>query len=247
MKAPLEGGGGWYPAQYLVDPVPKDVAGAWGDVNDWYDKFNPSLGKWALMAWEKFSGADIGEIWGELLAGDWEQVAKLAAALTNLGKFCDDFSDALDAHSGIMDGDWDGEAAQAASVWFISVSAALDTMKGNLDEAAKGFNEAALGIHECFETVKSGIETIVDLAITIGISLAATAASSWTGAGLLIGGSAIAAQVALAVSKVSMIKDAIELATLAARGVIGVTASLAGPAGNFSTVHLPSVYENNNL
>lgn len=244
MKRDVDGGGGWYPQQYLVDPIPKDVAGSWGDVNDWYDTFNPSLGKWTLIAWNKFSGTDISEAWGKELAGDWEEVAKLAAALTNLGKFCDDYGDAVAFKYGLLEDAWDGEAAQACVTWIASLLGSLTQMKASLDEAATGFNEAALGIHECFETVKSGIETLVDLAISIGIGLAATALTSGTGIGLLIGGSGTAVAILAAISKVGMVKDAIELATLAARGTIGVIATLAGPAGDFTKVYVPGAYDN---
>ncbi len=245
MQRHTDGGGGWYPAAKLVAPVSEEAVPQFFQSYDRYAEWTSyiTLSHWAFKAWELFAGDDIKDQWSDLLAGDWREVAEMANACRHLCEFTDEMREALTSlqHGGSYN--WSGEAASATSAWFVSLDVALGNLSTNLGEMVEGLNQAAFGVYNCSETVKEGINIVVGLAIGIGVSLAAAAASSWTGIGGLLGGGAAAIQVLAAIDRVTEIVDAINKSFSVAKAAMSVIAPVAA-WGDFDSVALPGAYDN---
>ena len=175
-----EGGGAYNPAGWLYEPTPGDPVPTTFDgvigVADWL-----SLGHWALVVLDKVDGDfDLVEKVQTWVAGDWEHVAVSAEAIRHLKLFTTDMADAVDAYSGLLDDVWDGNAAQAADLTFISITTSMRKAADMLDIAAKGYDDVAQGLYGVAKDVGNLVQTLIDLLIAAGISAAATAAGSWT-------------------------------------------------------------------
>lgn len=244
MRDPDVGGGGINPSGWLMEPFPeKAIAEEWDTILDVKDKI-PGLGNFALFVWEEISGDDIPNAWGEMLAGDWKEVATTSCALRNLGKFCTSYAQALDLSVSAAAAGWEGQAASAMVTYFAGLSAQLDDLATQCDELADECNGIAFGIYEAKTSVEDGVETVFDLVLAAALSLAAAAASSWTVVGGFAGAAAAAATIATAVTKVFQIVGAIEAAFEVANGILGVIASLAPGLGSTVDVNLPGDYDN---
>lgn len=243
MVVKATGGGAHDPSGWLFEPVPEDaIPDEWEAILNVRSKV-PSLGAMAMTAWEKAGGDDIPAAWSEMLAGDWRDVSRVSAALRNLGEFCEDYAQSLDAGVSLATSGWTGTAADAASTYFAGVSVQLRELKGTLDQVADDCNEVAFGVYECGVSVEDGVGVVFDLVLTAAVALAAAAASSWTGAGGLIGLGAAAAAIAAAVAKVKLIVGAIDLAFQVANGTIGVLATLCGAIAESVEVTLPGDFD----
>lgn len=244
MVNATEGGGGHNPSAWLTTPVAEDaIPDEWEAIMNARDKI-PSFGSMAMKAWEEMGGDSIPDAWTEMLAGDWKDVSKVADALRNLGKFCESYGSSLDGAVLAAQSAWTGEAANAMVTYFAGVSAQLDSLKGELDTIADACNDAAFGVYECGQSVEDGIEVIFDLVITAAVALAAAAASSWTVVGGLAGAAAAGAAILLAISKVKMVLDAIDLAFQIANGVLGVVITASAAVAESVDVSLPGDYDN---
>lgn len=203
-----------------------------------------SLGHWALVAIDFMGGPNIPQEVGEWFAGDWQEVSRAADALTKLGAFCSTASDGVKAEITRLERSWEGEASEAAVEYFTGLSSVLWQMKPNFDDIADQFQDTAFGVKELANAAGSLVETLADLAIVAGVSLAAAFASSWTGVGAAIG--TAAAEYAV-VRGVLVVKELLEIRAKVwnvCEAVLGLIAGSLSALEGFSTVPLPAGYDN---
>ncbi|QIX28130.1 hypothetical protein ncot_17185 [Nocardioides sp. JQ2195] len=161
-------------------------------------------------------------------AGDWQKVSQAGTALEQLGEYMHLLAKDVNAARVTMNPFWDGNAADNASVYFEKLAVAIDELQTPLDDIAKAYATTATGIKSWGETINDLLGLLLDYLIELGIAAAATAASSWTGVGLAIGGVGTAYLAYKATSTWMKVVEAHGHASTAAKGVIGLT---AGPLG----------------
>lgn len=240
-----DGGGTWNPSGWLMEPVPAEpVPSTFDEVLNMASWL--SLGHWALVALDKADGSfNFQAKVEEWIVGDWEHVAIAAAAMRNLQKYCNEMADAVDSQARVLDGHWDGMAAQAAQLTLIAQTASFRKAADMLEIAAKGYDDVANGLYGVARDVGNLIEALVGLLISTGISLAATAAGSVT---LVIGALGAAAtyyNITQIVSTIQKIVAVIEGAITLVDTFSDVVLAAFGSAGDWHRVEIPSGYDNN--
>lgn len=239
------GGGGWDPSVVLVDPYPSpEVGEEWNAVADFMHAI-PSLGQFAWKAFEMISGTDVPNAWGDMIAGDWTEVSKVATACRLLGQYCEGYEQRLSAAVDVARYSWQGTAAQAMETYFVGLGASVGDMKAVLDDIAKEVDSMAFGIRHVHDEVASICESIVDALIGICVSLATLAGAGWTGFGAIAGGLGLSASVTFAISLVNDAVGAIQTAFDIGEGIMSTLAAMLSLAGEIEVVPLPgSAYDN---
>jgi hypothetical protein len=151
----------------------------------------------------------------------------------------------VDFHAVLLDQFWDGTAAQAAQVSFVSQTVAFRLAADRLEIAAKGYDDVASGLYGVAKDVGNLIEALIGLLISTGISLAATAAGSVT---LVIGALGAAAtyyNITQIVSSIQKIVALIEGAMTLVDTFTDVVLGALGSAGDWHPVTIPGPYDNN--
>lgn len=216
------------PKEALVEPVAEQT------IPDTIDKILSfpdyfSLGHWIYIGCKELFGVNPAEWVAKEIAGDWEAVAKAGSALQNLGTFTKSFAQAVDGGADAMFQGWEGNAASAAAGYFDKVSAALRAQLFAYENVGAQFEKAAYGVWAAAKTIVSLLELLLDLMIAWAIEAAATAASSWTVVGGILGG---AAMLATAMKAINVWMDICKAHGMAWNICTGVTGIIAGYLGN---------------
>lgn len=181
------------PTSRLRTPAtPEEFRSPMGLVDDVGDYVSPT-GLVAKIT-ELAVGVNPLEEAGEWFAGDWEKYAECAEAWGNLAGFCRDLAANIEAGNHELSRTWDGQAADAAHAYFGSLHGHLHGIAGSLESMREQYLVAAHGVWSTAKAVGQLIGTIFDVAATAVIILAAGASASWTGAGVVLGGTLMAAQ-----------------------------------------------------
>ena len=184
---------------------------------------------WLGWAADKVCGVNPWSWVAEQFAGDWNAAATAGAAVKNLGEFNQVYAEAItNATKQTVPDDWSGNAAAQAERYFQGVAQALTEQVSALNAVAGQFHSLAAGMEEMAQSLQSLLQDLTDWLIVIGISAAATAASSWTVIGGIIGGSSTVASIAAAVRVWYLVLDAHDAAWAAVQGFVGLTAGYLG-------------------
>jgi hypothetical protein len=203
-----------------------------------------SLGHWALVAIDKMGGPNIAQEVGEWFAGDWSEVSRSADALRKLGEFCDVTAQGITADLEKLRVTWDGNAAAAASTYFLGLADSLAAQQANFDDIASQFDSTAFGVKEMANAVGSLVESLADWAIAAGISLAAGAASSATVIGGILGAGGAGYSLWQGGKVVKEILEIRAKVWVACEALLGLIAGSLSSIEGFSTVELPGAYNN---
>ncbi|MBM6401268.1 WXG100 family type VII secretion target [Phycicoccus sonneratiae] len=233
-------GAGGDPASVLVEPWPADAVGEeWNAVSDFMHSI-PSLGQFAWKAFELVSGQDVPDMWGDMIAGDWTNVSRVATACRLLGGFCQAYEARLDSAVAVARYEWHGTAAQAMDTYFAGLAASVGSMQEALEDIAKAVDSMAFGIRHCHDEVASICESLVDAILGVTISLGAMAASGWTGFGAIASGFGLSASTLFAISLVNDAKAAMQTAFDLAEGIMSTLTAMLSLVGEIEVVPLPS-------
>jgi hypothetical protein len=195
---------------------------------------------WAGWALEQICGVNPWDWIAEQFAGDWNAAAQAGQALKQLAEFNDRYADTITtARTALIPNHWDGNAAAQAQTWFTQLSTALTDQIAALNGMAGQFHTLAAGMEEMAQALQSLCQDLADWAIIIGISAAATAASSWTVIGGLVGGAATLASIAEAAKLWFMVLDAHDAAWAATQAFTGLTAGYLGALHGLQEHPLP--------
>jgi hypothetical protein len=216
------------PSAELVTPVPSaPIPDLVNNILGGKQYISPSY--WLGWAAEKVCGVNPWDWLAEQFAGDWNAAATASAALEHLAEFNQVYAEAVtNATKEVVPDDWSGNAAAAAERYFQGMTQALTEQISALNAVAGQFHSLAAGMQEMAQGLQSLFQDLVDWLIVIGISAAATAASSWTVVGGIIGGSSTLASIAAAVRVWYLILDAHDAAWAAVQLFVGLTAGYLG-------------------
>ncbi|MGW6904984.1 hypothetical protein [Streptomyces sp. NPDC054940] len=182
----------------------------------------------------------------EYFAGDWEAYAKCAEAWENLGKLCEDIGRNVDSGNQSLDASWDGNAADAAFLYFKSLAERCDSLQADLNSLSEKYGVVAHGVWSTAEAVGAILGQIGDAAATAAISAAAGTLTSWTGWGAAVGYGLAAIEI---VRIIDLWGDATKLvnnAQLVVNGAMAVIETLGGElSGKLNDFDLPGqAYDN---
>jgi hypothetical protein len=215
------------------------------------DLVNNILGGKQYISPSFWMGWVMDKIWGfnpwdhiaQQVAGDWNKAAEASDALTKLSEFNALYAGAVkQASMSLIPSQWDGNAAAQAQAYFTDLSDTLAAQVDALKSVAYQFRTLAAGMEEMAQAMQSLCQDLADvlIVIVIGISAAATAATSWTGVGAIVGGSATALEIAQAVRLWYLILDAHDAAWAAVQAFTGLCAGYLGALQGLQHHPLPA-------
>lgn len=145
------------------------------------------------------------DIFGEInnwVLGDWNKYKDCAEVWGNLGSFCDAVAANLKKGTQNVGVTWEGNAYDAAKVYFDEFSKKLADFKETFDSLTSCYNAAAQEVFQLAEILKAGVVFIADMAIIWMANMAAATAVN----AIPIGGQAASvAMFALAAAQAVMI------------------------------------------
>jgi hypothetical protein len=180
---------------------------------------------WAAELTKAVLGVDPVAHVAEFLTGDWQGVARAASALRNLAAFDDAVVAAVADQVGTMRASWHGNASDAASSYFDGLATAVSDGTPALEKLAHALETVAAGIWNVAEVVKSGLQTIGDLAFTAAVSSAAGSALVETGIGAVAGYALAAFCIWRMTSTWGEVLDKLSEATVIAKALVGLLAT----------------------
>jgi hypothetical protein len=196
---------------------------------------------WVGWVMEKVCGVNPWDWIAQQFAGDWNAAAEASDALNKLAEFNTRYASTVrEQTTALIPDQWDGNAAEQASTYFASTAATLQEQVDALKGVAGQFHSLAAGMEEMAQALQSICQDLADLLIVIGISAAATAATSWTGVGAIIGGSATAVEIAQAIKLWYLVLDAHDAAWAAVQAFTGLCAGYLGALHGMEKHPLPS-------
>jgi hypothetical protein len=176
-----------------VDGDKEEPSTLYRDLTSYGDVFSPSA--LASMAFEKFLGVNPVDEAKNALGGNWEEYAQCAKAWEALGLFCDDLARNIESGNKSLDATWSGNAADAAYVYMETLAKDIAAMKGSFEQLKEQYEIVTDGVWNAAEACGDLLSGMLDLAILIGITMAAGASTSWTLVGPVVAAGAVAAEV----------------------------------------------------
>ncbi|RKS74949.1 hypothetical protein BZB76_3473 [Actinomadura pelletieri DSM 43383] len=232
------------PAAKLVPPTTKEPMPKVVDVSlSLTDFVSPS--HWLLWAIDKICGVNPAEWLARQFAGDWESISKFSTALEHVSEFYTEYAKGVREGQATMLKSWDGNAADACDKYFTEFANAIDKQVEPVQRVAGEVRSTAFGAWSSAKAAVSGLEAVLDLAVMVAITAAASAATSWTVVGPSVGMAAIMAQIGLAIQKWLKVISYVGLAIAAVMGTIGVlVGALASICGLDSQPYPKGSYDN---
>lgn len=217
------------PADSLKAPSQPDEfsKGIVGDtVSTVSDFLSPS--EWVLGTIEFVFGFNPLEEAIAWFTGDWESYVKCGEMWANTGKFAKDVAANLSSGNRELDATWNGNAADAAYVYFDELAKKIGSLEGDLKELQGAYNEVGLAVARGADLVKGLLEQLADEAIIAEVELTAGTLLAETGVGAVVGYAAAALEIAQmirtwgrATEAYSAAQSAVDVATAAAGVVVG--------------------------
>ncbi|GAA1646994.1 hypothetical protein [Actinoplanes couchii] len=222
------------PAQRLMTPEPHstDILGQpFSNITvalDWL-----SLSHMINELVKQTTGQDVFGDAAMALSGDWESVWRSAGALRNLAAAFQDIGSNVTKGNLELDGDWDGNAADAAFVYFSDLGSALSEQYGPLMRLAEAYETAAEGTYRLQEGVSGILKDLMDSAAIAVIAASAGTAAIETGVGFVTGW-AIAAYEAHRI--IELTNDARKLIATASALVNGISGTIQSAAADVNVM-----------
>lgn len=171
--------------------------------------------------------------------GDWESFARCAKAYESLGKCLNSVGDSLKGGLGTLDSGWQGNAADAAHVYFQDLAKAIGDKQQDLQELHDEYMKAARGIWEFAKGAGDLIKEILDMAIIAAVEIAAGAALSWTGVGMAIAWALAALECVAIVKAWASVVGLINKTQMIVYMAHGFGMRVAGTLGNPTSIPFP--------
>jgi uncharacterized protein YukE len=193
---------------------------------------------WAMKGFDIILGFDpIGWV-QERFSGDWEAVATMAPVLNNTSAALHDL--ALNVQSGAttLHPLWQGNAGEAAYDYFTDLATGITALQDPLQQMATEYKAMADAVWSAGEAIGGLIKGMVDSAIIAGIAAAAGTATSWTGAGAIVGYGVAAVEI---VNVLNLWGKATELYQFASAAVLGFRSKLGSALSDLDTITLPAL------
>jgi len=201
-----------------------------------FDYLSPS--KWVFDIVKSLTGVDI---LGELVSpfvGHWERVSAYGDALTKVSQCLTGVSTNVSNVNGALDTQWDGNAADAANVYFGSVGTSLRLHSEALAKAGERYQELAAGMYHHHVAAEHLLKLVFDEAIAIAVWAAVGTATAETGVGAAVGYGMAAYKTVRLVNLINHWRELVEKAMIGAEGFMGILYGLSrriddlGPIAN---------------
>ncbi|MEU5051837.1 hypothetical protein [Streptomyces sp. NPDC021096] len=174
------------PTEYLVPPrKPEEFTDPLLSVNAVCDFLSP--GGWFLKLAELMLPRNPVEWAQEQLAGDWAAYAKCAESWQRMGQACGAVARNVESGGRGIARTWDGNAAEAALLYFDALRKNLEDVREALDRMGDEYRAVAQSISLTGQAIGGCISAMVDALVTMSITAAATAALGWTGCAAAMG------------------------------------------------------------
>lgn len=120
-------------------------------------------------------------------AGDWVPLAQTGIAIGNVADTVHDIG--LNVQVGMLhlNGDWEGNAANAASIYFTDTANRVAEWQDPLKEIARQYEIIGHGVASTTDAIEGLIKFLLDMALIAGIAFAAGTATAETGIGPIVG------------------------------------------------------------
>ncbi|MEV6487086.1 hypothetical protein AB0M20_00400 [Actinoplanes sp. NPDC051633] len=231
------------PTSHLVAPGPPDDSMTNGFVNplDLFNYVSPTA--WACKAIEAISGQDPLAWCTEWLSGDWESLWKFGDAMGNLARFMQDAGIEVQQGALTLDQSWDGNAGDAAWMYFSDLAAAMSSQSTPLQNSQESYHLAATGAWQFANQLGNLIQAIADEAIIAAALVATGTAVSSTGVGAVVGVveyGAAALMVVRILDKINKVSQIINAGGTAVLGTFGLVIDASAQVGHLSNHPLPA-------
>jgi hypothetical protein len=227
------------PTDFLVQPGQPDASLTKGFANPIGILDALSISHWVNQIIKDVAGYDVIGTISNAFVGDWESFYKAGDAYGNLGQSLQALGQNVSLISSHMDQQWDGQAADAAFVYFRQLAAATIQQNVVLTQIEEKYHEAARAIWLLADMVGGLIKMMIDKAIIIGVSAAAGTALIETGVGAVAGYGIATWQAIELVKKVNDAALKIQAGGTAILGFFSFIKTLAEQGGDLSKAPLP--------
>lgn len=175
------------PTSVLTAPRPENEAVASGFVSPTalLDLFSPSA--WVFDSVKAMTGVDV---LGDLVAplsGHWTMVSAYGDALVKLSLCLREVSTNVQETAVSLDALWDGNAADAAYMYFAQTAAVVSSHGQLLGRASDEYLRLARALWHLMEAMKGLVQALLDRAVRAAIYALAGTLTSQTGVGALVG------------------------------------------------------------
>mgnify|MGYP003418669514 FL=1 len=195
---------------------------------------------WIRTVWGRVAGWEPMTDWVKPVSGDWNAVAQASRGYDEMARYFDEYATELNSANNTVQANWDGNAADAASTYFSAIVSPLQEFSAALTAAANEYSAVSVGMHRIAAEVASLIGIVTDKLIFLAIEAAATAATSWTLIGPLIGGAAMAATIASTINSVKAVGTALSVGQHIIDTSVGVIAGFLGALHGIDSLALPN-------
>jgi hypothetical protein len=161
------------PTDFLVEPGQPDASVTKGFANPIGILDAISISHWVNQIIKDIAGYDVIGTITNFFVGDWESFYKAGDAYGNLGQSLQALGQNVSLISSHMDQQWDGQAADAAFVYFRQLGTATVQQNVVLSQISEKYHEAARAIWLLADMVGGLVKMMIDKAIIIGVSAAA--------------------------------------------------------------------------
>lgn len=199
---------------------------------------------WLNWCITQATGFNLTETVAKAVAGDWNAVSQAGRSLEILGAYHAELAVEIRLANTQVSADWDGGAADAASVYFTNLAAALDNQATEMKTAGGQYLSVSAGMQQSASVIDGLLQSGMDWLIIAVASAIATAATAGTGIGAVIGGSATLASIWRAAQILGKVMDAHDAAVAMANTATGVIAGSLGAIKGFESTALPQSYDN---
>ena len=181
-----------HPRDHLEEPdVPEEPGGFASNPLAFLETL--SVSGMLMYALKEVFGFDPIEALVSQLLGDWEKLYECGVVMHNLAELCGDIAVNVDQGARDLDSVWNGNAGDAAVLYFKRFADSIDGLTGPLGKLRDYHQQAAQAAWQAAEGVKAWISALIDEAIVAAALMAAGSALIETGVGTLVcyGGAAL--------------------------------------------------------
>lgn len=219
------------PTSHLTAPQqPAEWSSPFKTLNELGDLISPSY--WVSEIIDMAFGFNPKDKAQEYLAGDWEAYAKCGEAWSNLGMLCADVGRNIEAGNSALDSTWEGNAADAAFIYFKTIAEKCDDLQSELDSLKGQYDTISRAVWAAGQAVGTLISQIGDMAAIAATYAAAGTLLSWTGWGAAVGYGAAAIQIARMIELWGEVTKQVNNAQLLAQAAVAL---IAGAGGSIAT------------
>ncbi|ARF55778.1 hypothetical protein [Streptomyces gilvosporeus] len=163
----------------------------------------------------------------KLIAGDWEEYAECAKAWKAMGDFCEDLAENIRAGNRALDKSWNGNAADAAYIYFDTLAKDIADMKHSFNELKESYEKTTEAVWNTAEACGDLLQGILDTAAIVGLTALAGASTSFTLFGPVIAVGAVAGEIIAMINMWSKLTTAISELQTMLNGSIGLVTGIS--------------------